>query len=168
MVLIGGIIVDRFGTARRRSSSPIDLRDRRDRHGDLAALSGHGAGRLIFGLGAESMIVAITVAIGQWFVGRQLGFAFGVNLSIARAGSYSADMSTDLVQAALRPRLAAAAAGWQRGFRVIAVVAAWSTSCSSAAPRAASISRGRRRPIASSGAISGASIAPTGTSSACA
>ena len=52
------------------------------------------AGRLIFGLGAESMIVAITVAIGQWFVGRQLGFAFGVNLSIARAGPYSADMST--------------------------------------------------------------------------
>jgi MFS family permease len=51
-------------------------------------------GRLIFGLGAESMIVAITVAIGQWFVGKQLGFAFGVNLSIARAGSYSADMST--------------------------------------------------------------------------
>jgi MFS family permease len=50
-------------------------------------------GRLIFGLGAESMIVAITVAIGQWFVGRQLGFAFGLNLSIARAGSYSADMS---------------------------------------------------------------------------
>jgi MFS family permease len=51
------------------------------------------AGRLIFGLGTESMIVAITVAIGQWFVGRQLGFAFGVNLSIARAGSYTADMS---------------------------------------------------------------------------
>jgi Na+/melibiose symporter-like transporter len=41
------------------------------------------------------MIVAITVAIGQWFVGRQLGFAFGVNLSIARAGSYAADMSTN-------------------------------------------------------------------------
>ena len=52
------------------------------------------AGRLIFGLGAESMIVAITVAIGQWFVGRQLGFAFGLNLSFARLGSYGADMST--------------------------------------------------------------------------
>jgi MYXO-CTERM domain-containing protein len=51
------------------------------------------AGRLIFGLGAESMIVAITTTLGQWFVGRQLGFAFGVNLSIARAGSYAADMS---------------------------------------------------------------------------
>src|SRR4029079_12843339 len=51
-------------------------------------------GRLMFGLGAESMIVAITVIIGQWFIGRQLGFAFGVNLAIARAGSYGADMST--------------------------------------------------------------------------
>ncbi len=93
MVLIGGIIVDRFGT---RLSTLA-----------FATISLVGAavtatassfpmmafGRLLFGLGAESMIVAITVAIGQWFVGRQLGFAFGVNLSIARAGSYSADMS---------------------------------------------------------------------------
>jgi MFS family permease len=51
------------------------------------------AGRLVFGLGAESMIVAITAAIGQWFGNRELGFAFGLNLSIARAGSYGADMS---------------------------------------------------------------------------
>jgi MFS family permease len=94
VVLIGGVIVDRFGT---RLSTLI-----------FAIICSIGAlvtsispsfpvmaaGRLIFGLGAESMIVAITVAIGQWFVGRQLGFAFGVNLSIARAGSYSADYST--------------------------------------------------------------------------
>src|SRR5678816_244552 len=93
MVLIGGVIVDRFGAARATLA--------------FAVIQGLGAlvtalsplfpvmalGRLIFGLGAESMIVAITVAIGQWFVGRQLGFAFGVNLSIARAGSYTADMS---------------------------------------------------------------------------
>ena len=93
MVLVGGIIVDRFGT---RLSTLVFA---------LIALVGAvltamspafpvmAAGRLLFGLGAESMIVAITVAIGQWFVGRQLGFAFGVNLSIARAGSYTADMS---------------------------------------------------------------------------
>jgi MFS family permease len=94
MVLIGGVIVDRFGT---RTSTLIFA---------IVCLVGAvvtaasplfpvmAAGRLLFGLGAESMIVAITVAIGQWFVGKQLGFAFGVNLSIARAGSYSADMST--------------------------------------------------------------------------
>ena len=71
-------------------------------------------GRLIFGLGAESMIVAITVIIGQWFVAKQLGFAFGLNLSIARAGSYSADMSTSwfkpLYDAGWQPPLLLAAA----------------------------------------------------------
>jgi MFS family permease len=94
MVLIGGILVDRFGT--RLSTlvfASICLVG-----AVVTAMSPSfpmmAAGRLIFGLGAESMIVAITVAIGQWFVGSQLGFAFGVNLSIARAGSYSADRST--------------------------------------------------------------------------
>jgi MFS family permease len=94
MVLIGGILVDRFGT---RLSTLIFA---------LVCLVGAvltaisplfpvmALGRLIFGVGAESMIVAVTVAIGQWFVGKQLGFAFGMNLSIARAGSYGADMST--------------------------------------------------------------------------
>jgi MFS family permease len=94
MVLVGGVIVDRYGT--RLSTLIFTI---------ICAIGAvvtamspmfpvMAAGRLIFGLGAESMIVAITVAIGQWFVGRQLGFAFGVNLSIARAGSYAADMST--------------------------------------------------------------------------
>jgi Na+/melibiose symporter-like transporter len=52
------------------------------------------------------MIVAVTVVIGQWFVGKQLGFAFGVNLSIARAGSYSADMSPTFFSSAYEM-------GWQ-------------------------------------------------------
>jgi MFS family permease len=94
MVLVGGIIIDRFGT---RLSTLVF---------SIICLIGAlltavsplfpvmAAGRLVFGLGAESLIVAVTVVIGQWFVGRQLGLAFGLNLSIARAGSYSADMST--------------------------------------------------------------------------
>jgi MFS family permease len=94
VVLIGGVIVDRFGTRLSTLFFAIICAI----GAVVTALSPSfpvmAAGRLIFGLGAESMIVAITVAIGQWFVGRQLGFAFGVNLSIARAGSYSADYST--------------------------------------------------------------------------
>ena len=93
MVLIGGIIVDRIGTRRATiACTAICLLGT-----ILTAISPSfpvmAAGRLLFGLGAESMIVAITTAIGQWFVGRQLGFAFGINLSIARAGSYAADLS---------------------------------------------------------------------------
>jgi MFS family permease len=94
MVLIGGIIVDRFGTR----LSTLVFASICMVGAVLTAMSPSfpvmAAGRLVFGLGAESMIVAITVAIGQWFVGSQLGFAFGVNLSIARAGSYAADRST--------------------------------------------------------------------------
>jgi len=122
IVLIGGLIVDRFGT---RLSTLLF---------SIVCLIGAvltavsplfpmmAAGRLVFGLGAESMIVAITVAIGQWFVGRQLGFAFGVNLSIARAGSYSADLSTTwfkpLYDRGWQPPLWLAA-----GFGVLAVAA---------------------------------------------
>src|SRR4029450_8692056 len=93
MVLIGGIIVDRFGA---RLSTLVFARIC-TLGAVLTAVSPNfyvmATGRLIFGLGAESMIVAITVIIGQWFIGRQLGFAFGVNLAIARAGSYGAGMA---------------------------------------------------------------------------
>ena len=123
MVLIGGVLVDRFGT---RTATVVftaiclvgAL---------LTASSGTFAimavGRLVFGLGAESMIVAVTTALGQWFKGRQLGFAFGVNLSIARAGSYAADLSPAWAGDAY-------AAGWREplliaaGFGLVALVGA--------------------------------------------
>jgi MFS family permease len=94
MVLIGGIILDRFGArlATLAFASVCALGAVLTAISPLFPLMAFG--RLIFGLGAESMIVAVTVIIGQWFVGKQLGFAFGLNLSIARAGSYGADMST--------------------------------------------------------------------------
>lgn len=90
MVLIGGIIIDRIGT--RKSvlifTSLIML-------GALVTtLQGNFytmvAGRLIFGLGAESMIVAITTILAKWFRGKQLSFAFGLNLTLARLGSFLA------------------------------------------------------------------------------
>jgi len=93
MVLIGGMLVDRFGT---RTATlwftAICLIGAL-----LPALAGTfgvmALGRLVFGIGAESMIVAVTAVLGHWFKGRQLGFALGVNLAIARGGSYAADLS---------------------------------------------------------------------------
>jgi MFS family permease len=90
MVLIGGMIIDRIGVkistllfavlcligAAVTVSSPV--------------LEVMAAGRLIFGLGAESLIVAVTTAIARWFRGKELSFAFGLNLTIARIGSFAA------------------------------------------------------------------------------
>lgn len=98
MVLIGGIIVDRLGTR----FSTLVFTVVCVLGAFLTAMSPSftvmAIGRLLFGLGAESMIVAITAATGQWFGNRELGLAFGLNLSIARAGSYGADMSPTWAQ----------------------------------------------------------------------
>ncbi len=90
MVLIGGIIIDKFGT--RISSilfSSLCLLGAviTSLKGDLVLMA---TGRLIFGLGAESLIVAITTVLARWFKGKELSFAFGLNLTIARLGSFAA------------------------------------------------------------------------------
>jgi len=123
MVLIGGLLVDRFGTR----NATLGFTALCLVGALLPALSGSfavmAAGRLIFGLGAESMIVAVTAALGHWFKGRQLGFALGINLSIARAGSYAADMSPSWASAAY-------ASGWRAplfvalGFAVVSFIGA--------------------------------------------
>jgi len=93
MVLIGGYLVDRIGARK-----AIFLFGTICLLGAIVtALSGHlvlmAVGRLIFGLGAESLIVAVTTAIAKWFRGKELSFAFGINLTIARLGSLLAQNS---------------------------------------------------------------------------
>jgi len=89
-VVIGGFIIDRVG-----------LRKSLMLFGVLCligpaitVMSAHlwlmATGRLIFGMGAESLIVAVTAALARWFKGKELSFAFGINLTIARLGSFAA------------------------------------------------------------------------------
>jgi MFS family permease len=90
MVLIGGMIIDRLGT--RKSTLIFAVLCLVGAaftafEGDLTIMA---TGRLIFGLGAESMIVAITTILARWFKGKELSFAFGINLTIARLGSFAA------------------------------------------------------------------------------
>ncbi len=49
--------------------------------------------RFVLGFGAEPLIVALTVAVAKWFKGKELGFALGINLFIARLGTYAVDLS---------------------------------------------------------------------------
>ncbi len=90
MVLIGGFIIDRLGTKK----STFIFAALCLIGAILTTLSGTitvmAAGRLVFGLGAESLIVAVTTAIAKWFRGKELSFAFGLNLTLARLGSFAA------------------------------------------------------------------------------
>jgi MFS family permease len=93
MVLIGGYVVDRIGTRK-----AIFIFGTLCFLGSVVTtlspkLSMMAAGRLIFGLGAESLIVAVTTAVAKWFRGKELSFAFGINLMISRAGSLLAQQS---------------------------------------------------------------------------
>jgi MFS family permease len=90
MVLIGGIIIDRIGTKRSTLIFAVVCLVGAVVTVSSGRLATMAAGRLIFGLGAESMIVAVTTALARWFKGKELSFAFGVNLTIARLGSFAA------------------------------------------------------------------------------
>jgi MFS family permease len=57
-------------------------------------------GRLVFGMGAESLIVAVTTAIAKWFKGKELSFAFGINLTITRMGTWLAQNSPSWAKSA--------------------------------------------------------------------
>src|SRR5438270_13429605 len=127
-LLVGGIIIDRLGTKKAilgfavicligagitasKGSAPVMI-----------------VGRTVLGLGAESMIVAVTTALAKWFKGKELSFAFGINLLIARLASVAADNSPTWAKHAFYPNGPAGEPSWQNplfiavGAGVLAVV----------------------------------------------
>jgi MFS family permease len=119
LVLVGGLLVDRFGAARMAvGTAAVCLAG-----SVLTAFSpdfaGMAAGRLLFGIGAETLLIALTVAIVDYFAGGNLAFAMGLNLAISRAGSFSADMSPSWFAGAY-------AQGWQPPLVIAMLLAATS------------------------------------------
>ena len=90
MVLIGGFIIDRLGTKKSTFIFAVLCLLGAVITAVSDTLTVMAVGRLVFGLGAESLIVAVTTAIAKWFKGKELSFAFGMNLTIARLGSFAA------------------------------------------------------------------------------
>jgi MFS family permease len=125
-VVIGGLIIDRLGL--RKSLMIFGLLSLigpaiTASSGSLAVMA---AGRLIFGMGAESLNVAVTAALARWFKGKELSFAFGLNLTICRLGSFAALNSPTWARAAYAnwrwPFLIAFALA---GFCVVGTVIYW-------------------------------------------
>ena len=119
LLLIGGMLVDRFGAARMMFwTAVICLAGTA-----LTAFSldywNMAAGRLLFGVGAETFNIAGTTAVVKYFSRKNLAFAVGASIAIGRIGAYSADMSPTWFSAAY-------AGGWQPPLVIAAVIAATS------------------------------------------
>ncbi len=115
VLLLGGMIVDKWGTVK----STILFGGICAVAGVLNAVSSELymmlAARFLLGVGAEPLIVAVTCALAKWFKGKELAFAFGVSLTIARLGSYTADLSPTWASFAYD-------GGWQPPLVVAAVI----------------------------------------------
>jgi MFS family permease len=93
MALIGGIIIDRIGAKKSvflfSVTTLVGL--------VVTALTPHlrvmAAGRLIVGVGAESLAIATIAGNARWFRGKELSLSYGVKATIMRFGSLSAQVS---------------------------------------------------------------------------
>lgn len=89
-VVIGGFIIDRMGLRKSLMIFGVLCLVGPAITASSGALWVMAVGRLIFGMGAESLNVAVTAALARWFRGKELSFAFGINLTICRLGSFAA------------------------------------------------------------------------------
>jgi len=98
MVLVGGILLDRIG-----------IRKAGTLFGALCVIGVFLTaatkifpvmllGRLLYGLGAESLIITQNKVLAKWFKGREMALAFGLNLMVARLGTFAALNSAARVQ----------------------------------------------------------------------
>jgi MFS family permease len=99
-VVIGGFIIDRLGLRKSLMIFGVLCMIGPAITASSAHLSVMAVGRLIFGMGAESLNVAVTAALARWFKGKELSFAFGINLTICRLGSFAALNSPTWARAA--------------------------------------------------------------------
>ena len=119
LVLVGGVLVDRFGAARAMLWTTAVCLAGAALTAWSPAFAGMAAGRLLFGIGAETFNISTLAAIAQYFTGRNVALAMGLNLAISRAGSFSADMSPSWFARAY-------AQGWQPPLVIAALFAATS------------------------------------------
>ncbi len=111
MVFIGGVIIDRIGTRKASLffSCLIVLGA-----AVVAAAPNFTVmliGRVIFGIGSESLIVAQCAIVAKWFKGKELALAFGITLTISRLGtmfSFNTEAMIAKAFGGMRPALWAA------------------------------------------------------------
>jgi len=89
VLLIAGFILDRFGI-RKAGTFYVFL----ILFGSLVTSLGAGksfiimlVGRMLFGVGSEATLLVTNKVIARWFKGKELGFAYGLNITVMRFGT---------------------------------------------------------------------------------
>lgn len=129
-LLVGGIIIDRIGTKKSILAFAVIVL----LGAVITASRGNVVvmitGRTVLGLGAESMIVAVTTALAKWFKGKELSFAFGINLTIARLASVAADNSPTWANRAFYPQGPGGPPSWQNPLLIAVGAGIFAVLCS--------------------------------------
>ncbi len=93
LALAGGMLIDRYGPARVSlwTAALCCI-------GTVATAVGTPFGlmvfgRLLFGVGEETLLIALLAGLAQWFAARGTALAMALFFSLARVGSYAADSS---------------------------------------------------------------------------
>lgn len=112
-LLAGGVVIDRIGTKRAITFFAVIC----CAGAALTAASGRPAimiaGRAVLGLGGESLVVACTTVVAKWFKGKELSFAFGMKITIARLASVVSDNSPTWANRVFYPHGPAQGPSWQ-------------------------------------------------------
>ncbi len=94
LAIVGGILIDRTGAAKAALGAALLCT-----LGAVLTAVGEPyglmvGGRLLFGLGNETLYIALLVGLAQWFRSGGGALAIALFFSMARVGSYAADTST--------------------------------------------------------------------------
>jgi MFS family permease len=98
--IVGGVLIDRFGAAR-----TAFLMSSFCFAGAVLTAIGHPygvmvTGRLLFGIGEETLFIALLAGLAHWFSAAGMALAMSLYFSLARVGSYLADTSPSWARAA--------------------------------------------------------------------
>jgi MFS family permease len=98
MVLVGGILLDKIGIRKAGTLFAVLCAAGVFLTAASKDFSLMLVGRLVYGLGSESLIITQNKIISKWFRGKELALAFGLNLTVARLGTFAALNSAARIQ----------------------------------------------------------------------
>jgi len=86
-VLLGGLLIDKIGTRRASLLFSAVLTAGACIVAFAPSIGWIYAGRLLFGMGSEPLVVAQSAILARWFRGRELALSFGIALTVSRLGT---------------------------------------------------------------------------------